>query len=53
MIDEKKIKEAERNIPIYLQEKLITKSEKNKEFVNFYLEELVFTQRFIQGNLYK
>lgn len=38
MIDEKKIKEAERNIPIYLQEHIITKNEKNKEFADFYLK---------------
>lgn len=38
MIDEKRIEEAESNIPRYLEEKLITKKEENKNLVSFYLK---------------
>ena len=38
MIDEKRIKEVELNIPIYLNERLITKDEENKKLVDFYIE---------------
>ena len=38
MIDEKRIKEVESNIPKYLEEKLMTKKEEHKNLVNFYLK---------------
>ncbi len=38
MIDEKRIKEVESSIPMYLEEKLITKKEENKKLVGFYLD---------------
>lgn len=38
MIDEKRIKEVESNIPKYLEEKLMTRKEEHKNLVNFYLK---------------
>jgi len=36
MIDEKEIKEAEKNIPRYLSDNMLMKHENNKQYVNFY-----------------
>lgn len=38
MIDEKRLREVEINIPQYLKEGLITKEESNKRFVDFYVK---------------
>ncbi len=38
MIDEKRLKEVESNIPRYLEEKLMTKKEEHKNLVPFYIK---------------
>lgn len=38
MIDKKRIKEVESNIPRYLEEKLMTKKEEHKKLVDFYIK---------------
>lgn len=38
MLDEKKLKEIEKNVPLLLQEGEISKKEENKKLVDFYLE---------------
>ncbi len=37
MMEEKEIQEAERNIPRYLEDGLLTKNPDNKQFASFYL----------------
>ena len=41
MLDEKKLEEIWKKVPLMLQEKEITKKEENKKFVSFYVKKVL------------